>query len=73
MKYWITFNEPQMFMGLGHRLGMHAPGERLDDPTLIGMTRNILLAHGMATAAIRETLGKRVRIGMAPTGDCFLP
>jgi beta-glucosidase len=29
VKHWITLNEPQCFIGLGHREGVQAPGLKL--------------------------------------------
>ena len=71
--YWLTFNEPQMFMGLGYRFGIHAPFEHVSDERVIVMSKNIMLAHGKAVRVLREKLGDRVKIGIAPTGDVFLP
>ncbi len=71
--YWLTFNEPQMFMGLGYRFGIHAPFAHLSDERVIAMSKNIMLAHGKAVRVLREKLGDAVKIGIAPTGDVFLP
>ncbi len=27
--HWMTLNEPQVFLGLGHQQGTHAPGDKL--------------------------------------------
>ena len=48
VKHWMTLNEPQCFVGLGHRLGWHAPGDQLMFPQTMAMSRNVLLAHGLA-------------------------
>ena len=70
---WMTFNEFQMFIGLGYGIGAHAPFQRgTDDDRMINMTRNILLAHGKAVSAIRKRCPNAL-VGMAPTGDCHLP
>ena len=69
---WMTFNEPQIFVGLGLRAGIHAPFERCDDGTLTVISRHILLAHGKAVSVLRRNCPKAM-IGLAPTGDCFLP
>ena len=29
VKHWMTLNEPQCFIGLGHETGIHAPGLKL--------------------------------------------
>lgn len=70
---WLTFNEFQMFVGLGYDLGIHAPFIRgAGDGRLMGITRNLLLAHGRAVSALREVTPS-VPVGMAPTGDVHLP
>ena len=68
----MTFNEPQMFCGLGLQAGVHAPFERNDDANLMIITRNILLAHGKAVRILRKNC-PFARVGIAPTGDCCLP
>lgn len=69
---WMTFNEPQMFCGLGYRLGFHAPFEHVSDEELIGITKNVLLSHGKAVSVLRKNCPNS-KIGMAPTGDCCCP
>lgn len=70
---WLTFNEFQMFVGLGYVLGIHAPfNSSTSDQRLMGITRSILLAHGRAVSALREVTPS-VPVGMAPTGDVHLP
>ena len=69
---WMTFNEFQVFVGLGMMIGMHAPFERNDTDTLIGVTTNLLLAHGRAVTVLRKNCPGAL-VGLAPTGDCFLP
>ncbi|MEG0766112.1 MAG: family 1 glycosylhydrolase [Clostridia bacterium] len=71
--YWLTFNEPQMFMGLGYRVGIHAPFQHVSDERIVTMSKNIMLAHGKAVRVLRGKLGSRVQIGIAPTGDVFIP
>lgn len=73
VRYWITFNEFQIFMGLGYGAGIHAPFENNDDATLLKMSGNLMLAHGKAVSIIR-TYGKQTsQIGLAPTGDVWIP
>ena len=70
---WMTFNEFQMFVGLGYILGTHAPFQTwTSEDRLIEITRNLLLAHGKAVAVLREVCPHAL-IGMSPVGDCFLP
>lgn len=73
VKYWMTFNEPQIFMGLGHLLAVHAPFEKNSTADLIHMSKNILLAHGKAVHVIRQYSKQAPQVGLAPTGDVFLP
>ncbi len=73
VKYWITFNEPQIFLALGYQLGVHAPFEKRATSDLLHMTKMVLLAHGKAVKIIRENSKQRVSVGMAPTGDVYLP
>ncbi len=73
VRYWMTFNEPQIFVGLGYRIGVHAPFEHASDEDILAISRNVLLAHGKAVREIRAALGDRAQIGLAPTGDCYLP
>ena len=69
---WITINEPQIIVGAGMWVGIHPPFENNDDETLISATKNILLAHGRAVAVLRKNCPGAM-VGLAPTGDCFLP
>lgn len=70
---WMTFNEYQMFIGLAYGIGAHAPFQPgTSDDRLNTMTRNVLLSHGRAIAVLRQ-LCPNALLGMAPTGDCYLP
>lgn len=73
VKYWITFNEPQLFVGGGLAGGFHAPFEKNEDTMVMQITKNVLLAHGKAVQIIRKNCGSDVKIGFAPTGDCVIP
>jgi beta-glucosidase len=53
VRLWMTLNEPIIHFGLGHLLGLHAPGVQLfGDP--FPVVHHQLLAHGLAVAAIRR-------------------
>ena len=55
VEHWITLNEPQVVASHGYRTGEHAPG--LHDPAAaVAATHHLLLAHGLATAALRTEL-----------------
>ncbi len=73
VKYWMTFNEFQMFIGLGYRVGVMAPFETNDEETMIKMSVNVFKAHGKAVSIIRKYSKQKAIIGMAPTGDVYLP
>jgi beta-glucosidase len=53
VKYWVTFNEPQVFSNLGFAEGTHAPGVK-DKATSLQVFHNILVAHGDAVGAGRS-------------------
>lgn len=69
---WMTFNEPQCFIGLGHFDGIHAPGLRLGYEDLFRIIRNYLLANGRATQILRASNAK-ARVGIAGVSNCALP
>lgn len=71
--FFITFNEPQIFVGGGYHRGYHAPFETVSTKDMMKITRNILLAHGRAVKTIRENAKRDVEVGMAPTGPVFVP
>lgn len=73
VKYWITINEPQCFIGVGNWLGGHAPFEKHDDRTLLRMIHNTLLAHGRAAKYIRENAKTPPKIGFAPIAPVRIP
>ena len=73
VKYWITFNEPVMFIGAGYVVGIHAPFEHVDLNGQMTLARNTLLAHGRAVSALRKECGPQVKIGIAPSTDTVMP
>ncbi len=50
---WITLNEPQVSADHGYRSGEHAPG-LTDDAAAAAATHHLLLAHGLASQALRS-------------------
>ena len=50
---WITLNEPQVVASHGYRDGVHAPG-LTDEAAAAAATHHLLLAHGLATQALRS-------------------
>ena len=73
VKYFITINEPQVFLGTGYFEAKFAPFVKLPDGEIIKMGHNILLSHGRAVKAIRENAKGDVKIGFSPTGPCVEP
>lgn len=73
VQYWMTINEPQMFAGLGFFIGAHPPFKKLSPEDQVAVSVNILRAHGRAVQTIRENAVLPAKIGMAPTGDVYLP
>lgn len=70
VKHWITHNEPQMFIGLGHELGIHAPGMNHPKSDLVRMVHHALVAHGKACMKIREHV-EDAQIGWATANGAF--
>ena len=58
---WITLNEPQVVSTNGYRTGDHAPGLR-DGDAAAAATHHLLLAHGLATQALRDVGAAEVGI-----------
>jgi beta-glucosidase len=70
---WITLNEPQCFIGLGHLTGTQAPGDKLPMDKALLAAHNALMAHGLAVQVIRSRAKLTPRVGMAPTGVAGIP
>ena len=51
---WVTHNEPWCIASLGHEQGHHAPGHA-DPAEALRVAHHLLLSHGRATRAIRES------------------
>ncbi len=72
VKHWMTLNEPQCFIGLGHKEGRHAPGDKLGFREVLRAGHHALLAHGRAVQAIRQHVPDS-QIGYAPVGMVHYP
>lgn len=59
---WCTFNEPSIIAWLGYLTGEHAPGEQ-DPLKSRQVTHNLMLAHGLATQAIRG-VNPKLQVGI---------
>lgn len=73
VRHWITINEPQCAIGLGHQEGSHAPGLKLDLKDVLRAGHNLLLAHGRGVDAIRECARLPGLVGIAPVGCLAVP
>lgn len=72
VSHYITLNEPECTVKLGHGTGAHAPGLRLPEADQVLVLHHQLLAHGLAAAAIRACAPK-VQVGIAATGRLCWP
>lgn len=73
VSHWMTLNEPQVFVCLGHQMGIHAPALKLDWPDLLRITHNVLLSHGKSVQTIRANARKPAQVGFAPAGKYLAP
>ena len=71
--YFITINEPQCVVGLGHLSGVHAPGVKHSITDTFQIAHNLLKAHGQAVINLRKYAGKPIKVGYAPTGGVAYP
>jgi beta-glucosidase len=55
VKRWVTHNEPWCIATLGHEQGHQAPGHR-DPAEALAVAHHLLVSHGHATEAIRQTV-----------------
>ena len=73
VRHWMTLNEPQCFIGLGHQDGTHAPGDKLGFAQVLRAGHNALLAHGKAVQTIRAASRTKPIVGYAPVGMVSAP
>lgn len=72
VKHFITFNEPQVFIGCSFIQGVHAPGVKMGRRECLQMSHNVLLAHGRAVQALRAEAPGAL-MGIAPTSEAAIP
>ncbi len=70
---WMTLNEPQCFIGMGHLDGNHAPGIQLGMDDVLRAAHHCLMAHGRAVCEIREHAKQTPVVGWAPVGSVAYP
>jgi len=73
VSHWITLNEPQCFIGLGHYAGEHAPGLKLGLSEVLLAAHHSLMAHGMSVQVLRARAKTKPVIGWAPVGHICYP
>ncbi|NEA33895.1 GH1 family beta-glucosidase [Streptomyces sp. SID13031] len=60
---WVTLNEPLCSAWIGHWEGRMAPG--IKDPAIaVRASYNLMLAHGLGVAALRESAPKPPEVGL---------
>jgi beta-glucosidase len=70
---WITFNEPQCFIGLGHQDGTHAPGLKMGVSEVLLAGHNALRAHGKSVQAIRANAKTEPVVSAAQASKISIP
>jgi beta-glucosidase len=70
---WCTLNEPQVYIGLGHHQGTHAPGLEMGVGEALRAGHHTLLAHGKAVQVIRARAKKDPFISASHAGNFFMP
>jgi len=65
VRHFMTLNEISTFTGHGYKLGIHAPGIRLNDREFAQVNHHALLAHGLGVQAIRASAQVDTKIGLA--------
>ncbi len=70
---FITFNEPQVFIGHGCLMGVNAPGHQSTYRDVFQMAHNVMKAHGAAVIAMRAAASRPIKLGYAPTCSASYP
>jgi len=73
VKWWLTLNEPSVFIVAGYLDGNHAPGLKLSVTEALRCLHHSLLAHGRGAQALRAACPGKIKIGMAPAGYAKIP
>jgi beta-glucosidase len=74
VSHWMTQNEPQVYLEMGHHTGEHAPGLKLPFCDVLLGTHHSLLAHGKAVRAIRAGAKTKPVVGfVSAAGDVKIP
>lgn len=73
VSHWMTLNEPQVYVLLGHEKGNHAPGLKLSFADILQISHNSLLAHGKSVQTIRAHSKLPAKVGLAPSTQGSIP
>lgn len=73
VKDFITLNEPQCALNLGHRMGIHAPLMRYGDVEMARAAYHMLKAHGLAVRKMRAVAKEPIRIAISIVGNAKVP
>lgn len=72
VRYWMTINEPQVFIMSAYVIGNFAPFEHRIF-SFRRHLRNMLLAHGRATKLIRKDAKRKPIIGLSMAATTYIP
>ena len=72
VQYWMTVNEPQVFIMSAYVIGNFAPFKHAVF-SYKNCLRHMLLAHGKAVKLIREHAKKEPKIGLAMAATTYIP
>jgi beta-glucosidase len=73
VKSFMTTNEIFCFTDLGHKVGIHAPGLKLDPGPVNQVRHHGVLAHGLAVQAIRAKARRGTKVGLAENAITCVP
>ena len=73
VNHFMTVNELRCFTDLGHLVGIHAPGLKLDPARVNQVRHNGVLAHGLGVQAIRANARPGCQVGIADNTTFYVP
>lgn len=73
VRHFMTTNEIRSFTELGYKVGVHAPGLKLDDARVAQVYHNAVLAHGLGAQAIRASAKSGTKVGLAENVTAVTP
>ncbi len=73
VKHFMTINEPQCFIELGHFSGVHGPFLKLQRSEVLKAAHNVLKANGLAERALRAHCKGEIKVGFAMAYSASMP